>query len=116
LRLKRRGQARYRHTNRIGTCSDLQEVWAVLRITTLTGNGAGPILRLEGKLLEPWLDELRRACAALAVPPNRLYLDLAAVTFVDSAGVRLLRELLQQNVAIIACSAFVAALLERECP
>jgi len=86
----------------------------MLRITTLAGNSAGPILRLEGKLLGPWVDEVRRACAELAASPGRLHLDLAAVTFVDTAGARLLRELLQRDVALAACSGFVAALLERE--
>ena len=86
----------------------------MLRITRLHGNAGAPLLRLEGKLLEPWVEEVRQACAASARGTDHLSLDLAAVTFVDAAGARLLRELLQQGIALVACSGFVAALLERE--
>jgi anti-anti-sigma regulatory factor len=82
----------------------------MLRITRV----AGPVLKLEGRLLGPWVDELRRACADLENPPGRLCLDLAAVTFVDAAGARLLRELRQQHVTLTGCSGFVTVLLERE--
>jgi anti-anti-sigma regulatory factor len=85
---------------------------AMLRITTLRGNDSIPILRLEGKFLEPWVDELRRTCLVQA--PLRL--DLSAVTFVDAAGVRCLRELIKRGAFITASSSFVSALLEREKP
>ena len=38
----------------------------------------------------------------------------AAVSFVDSAGTQLLRDLIRRGIAIAACSAFVAELLH-EC-
>ena len=82
----------------------------MLRITTLCGTDSSPILRLEGKLLEPWMDEVRRACAVQA--PLRL--DLSAVTFVDATAAKYLRELIQQGALITASSGFVSALLERE--
>ena len=87
----------------------------MLRITKLDGNAAVPTLKLEGKLLGPWVDEVRRACYDLAIP-GRVQLDLAAVTFVDAAGARLLRELLRRGVSLVVCSGFVAALLEGEEP
>ena len=80
----------------------------MLRITTLDGGDSGPILRLEGKLLEPWVDEARRACMV----QSPLRLDLSALNYVDVTGVRFLRELLQRGAAICACSGFVSALLE----
>jgi hypothetical protein len=82
----------------------------MLRITALDGADSSPILRLEGKLLEPWVDEARRACAV----QTPLQLDLSALTFADAAGARFLRELLHQGAAICACSGFVSALLERD--
>jgi hypothetical protein len=42
------------------------------------------------------------------------HLDLSGVTYVDAAGVHLLRELLHQGALICACSGFVSALLEGE--
>ena len=86
----------------------------MLRITRVTGKDAGPVLKLEGKLLGPWVDEVWRACAEAGSPPGRLCLDLAAVTFVDAAGAGLLRELRRREVTLAGCSGFVVALLERE--
>jgi hypothetical protein len=82
----------------------------MLRITTLEGADSRPILRLEGKLLEPWVDEVRRACMVRRPP----LLDLSALTYMDAAGVRFLQELLHEGAAIAACSGFVSALLEGE--
>jgi hypothetical protein len=79
----------------------------MLRIT----RAAGPVLKLEGRLVGPWVDELGRACGAV-VPPARLCLDLTAVTFADEAGARLLRELRQRGAVLTGCSGYVAVLLE----
>jgi hypothetical protein len=84
----------------------------MLKITVIdrpTGTATG--LRLEGKLLEPWLGELQAACAALgsAQPPE---LDLAAVSFVDTASARRLQDLITAGARVTACSGFVAELLQ----
>lgn len=86
----------------------------MLRITRLGANDAVATLKLEGKLLEPWVDEVVRACEAATGSLRSTRLDLSAVTFVDAAGAELLRELLRQGVAISACSGYVAELLHRE--
>jgi hypothetical protein len=86
----------------------------MLRITTVAGSGSDLTVRLEGKLRGPWVDEVRRACAAGAAPPAVLRLDLAAVSFADAAGAQLLRELIQAGAVVGPCSGFVAALLEGE--
>jgi hypothetical protein len=70
--------------------------------------------KLEGKVLAPWLGELRRVCTQ---PPGRsrqFCLDLSAVDFVDVAGMELIRELIRQGVSITRCSGFVAELLQLE--
>jgi hypothetical protein len=85
---------------------------AMLRISTI-GGASGTTLKVEGKLVAPWVEELQRACAGVDVPPDRLTLNLAGVTFVDAAGTRLLHELLERKVAIAPCSGFVTALLRR---
>src|SRR5262249_860208 len=84
---------------------------AVLRITRIARAGSAPILKLEGELLEPWVDEVRQACADPAAGASRTRLDLSAVTFVDAAGGELLRDLIRQGIEIAACSSFVAELL-----
>jgi anti-anti-sigma regulatory factor len=73
-------------------------------------DAAGMMLRLEGKLLAPWTDELRRAAALDG--RRRLRLDLSHVTYVDGAGEGLLRALLDEGAEVISCSGFVAELLD----
>jgi anti-anti-sigma regulatory factor len=88
------------------------ERFAMLRITQVDGRDAVPTLRLEGKLSGPWVEELLRVCAPPAAGPLRL--DLSAVTYVDGAGLDLLRALLRRGVTVGACSGFVAQLLHVE--
>jgi anti-anti-sigma regulatory factor len=82
----------------------------MLRITHVHARDSAPTLRLEGKLVGPWVAELARACDG----PDRLRLDLAAVTFVDGPGVKLLRKLLGRGATLAACSGLVAELLHGE--
>lgn len=79
----------------------------MLKITQTPSKADGTLVALEGKLLEPWVGEVR----TLFPPGSGSRLDLSAVTFVDAAGCDLLRQLLREGVVIESCSAFVAALL-----
>ena len=81
----------------------------MLRITRLSRKGRGLTIKLEGELLGPWVGSVRDACAIRRRRPRRL--DLAAVTYVDAAGVQLLRDLMAGGVEIAACSSFVGELL-----
>jgi hypothetical protein len=83
----------------------------MLKITQSSSQGSGSTVKLEGKLLQPWEDEVR-ALFPPALPGPLPRLDLSSLTFVDAAGVDLLRQLLRQGVAIQSCSGFVAALLQ----
>jgi len=84
----------------------------VLRITRLARKGRGLTIKLEGQILGPWLGTLRAACTARGRRLRCMRLDLAAVTYVDAAGVQLLRELMAEGAAIAACSSFVGELLD----
>jgi ABC-type transporter Mla MlaB component len=86
----------------------------MLRITHAHGHESISILRLEGKLLGPWVAELARSCDELPCAPGGLHLDLSAVTFVDAPGVALLHDLLGRGVTLAACSGLVAELLHLE--
>jgi ABC-type transporter Mla MlaB component len=86
----------------------------MLRITHINDHDSVSTLRLEGKLQGPWVAEFARSCDELPCSPNRLRLDLSAVTFVDGPGVALLSDLLGRGVTVSACSGLVAELLHRE--
>lgn len=82
----------------------------MLKITRIVSSDTDT-LKLEGKLLAPWVGELLRVLGESNGHANRVRLDLSAVTFVDAAGQELLRDLIHRGVALAACSAFVAELL-----
>jgi ABC-type transporter Mla MlaB component len=86
----------------------------MLRITHALGHNVVATLRLEGKLMGPWVAELARSCNELRCSPDRLCLDLTAVTFVDTSGVALLRDLIGRGATLAACSGLVAELLHVE--
>ncbi|HEY3963527.1 MAG TPA: hypothetical protein VGM05_03155, partial [Planctomycetaceae bacterium] len=82
----------------------------MLRITNLRPSASDRTIKLEGKLLRPWLDEvlgLFVGGAAESLPR----LDLSGLTYVDRSGAEMLQQLLQQGVQIESCSPFVAELL-----
>ncbi|MBI1915352.1 MAG: STAS domain-containing protein [Planctomycetes bacterium] len=85
----------------------------MLKITRVLDGESGLLLRLEGKLLGPWVEELAGVCTE-PDRPCRVRLDLSAVTFVDVSGERILRALMDRGVVIAAASGFVAALLRLE--
>jgi anti-anti-sigma regulatory factor len=79
---------------------------------TLHENNSHPVLKLEGKLCGPWVDEFREACGRAGARGGTVRLDLRQVSFVDPAGTIALRELLREGVVLAACSPFVAELLK----
>ncbi|GMV97163.1 MAG: hypothetical protein HRF43_16440 [Phycisphaerae bacterium] len=85
----------------------------VLRISRLTTDNA-VTLKLEGKLLAPWVDEVRSACRRPAGGALRRQLDLSQLTYVDDRGLGLLRDLLRGGFEISRCSHFIAELLRME--
>jgi hypothetical protein len=83
----------------------------MLRLTRVAVTHSTLTIKLEGKLLGPWVDEVRQACAFGTVPSGLTSLDLSALTFVDAAGEGLLRDLISQGIEVVACSSYVAELL-----
>ena len=84
----------------------------MLRVVTDTANGPVQTLKLEGKLQGPWVDEVRKACSHSLASSSRTSLDLSALTFVDEDGAELLRSLIRGGVEVVACSSYVAELLQ----
>ena len=83
----------------------------MLRLTRTAHTNRTQAIKLEGKLLGPWVDEVTKACADGTDPSSPINLDLSALIFVDAAGERLLRELIARGIQVVACSSYVAELL-----
>jgi anti-anti-sigma regulatory factor len=64
-------------------------------------------VHLEGQMVGPWVDEVRRACEPLLTNGHALTLDFSRVSFVDRAGVALCRRLKQGRATLQNCSPFV---------
>ena len=86
----------------------------MLKITRLARRGRVQTIKLEGEILKPWVGAVLDACATPDRRPRHLRLDLAAVNYVDAAGVHLLRELMREGIEIAACSSFIGELLHLE--
>ena len=70
------------------------------------------LLRLEGRLVGPWVEELRRTCGAARASAGRVTLDLQHLSFVDLEGLKLLEDLAEQDAVLVNCSAFVTEQLK----
>jgi anti-anti-sigma regulatory factor len=90
----------------------VQEDAAVLKIVLVESRN-GVTLRLEGRVIGPWVEELRRSCDDVLITGARLTLDLSDVSFVDRDGVELFRNLRsRRHVRLSNRSRFVAEQLK----
>jgi ABC-type transporter Mla MlaB component len=84
----------------------------MLRITTLNADGSPAIVKLEGKLLEPWISELQEACRAARKQDVSMTLDLAGLSYIDTPGTIALRDLIRRGVSVTGCTPLVSELLK----
>lgn len=80
----------------------------MLRIVKTPSESGTATLVLEGQLVGPWVEELKRSCEEAAGTSRQLTLDLGAVSFVDRGGLELLRRLAGRDARLDNCSPFVA--------
>ena len=84
----------------------------MLRISIIDESEGSVRLSLEGWLIGPWVDELRKQSEQALSERKTLTLDLAKVWFVDWRGTTLLRELAIRQVEHVNCSAFLTQQLK----
>ncbi len=94
-----------------------------------TRKSRGTVLTLEGQVVGPWVEELRRVCdeiletirlkpdsttdsASATDSPIRLTLDLSEVSFIDADGIALVRALASRGALVTHASLFVAQQLK----
>jgi hypothetical protein len=70
-------------------------------------------LRVEGRIVGPWVTELQHSCEEVLTNDQTLKLHLADVEFMDPQGVALLSSLRSRGVALLECSPFAAEQLKR---
>ena len=85
----------------------------MFRITVTTQDG-GKALRVEGRLVGAWGDELRACWESLRAERNAgsLRIDLHGVTFIDAAGKALLHVLHEQGAELSATECMTRAIVE----
>ena len=89
----------------------------MLRITVVESSCESARLRVEGRLAGQWVEELRKSCNLHALRDGIfLTLDLADVSYVDNAGIDLLKELRSRCVTLQSPSPFVAEQLKSVAP
>jgi hypothetical protein len=86
-------------------CRSEEEV--VLKISVIGDSDQAIEFALEGKLVGPWVDELRRLSHEALSQKKSVSLNLENVWFVDAKGAALLRDLSRRQVSQHHCSQFV---------
>ena len=83
----------------------------MLRISPIEPVNHSVTLRLEGRLVGPWVAEARAAIERLLAEGRTLKLDLAETAFIDEAGLALLLNLQARGAVLVECAPFVEAQL-----
>jgi len=80
---------------------------AMLKIDVADQARQGTTVRLEGRMVGPWVEELQRVCESYLGNGLALTLDFAGVSFIGREGVALCRALRQSQVSFTNCSPFL---------
>jgi anti-anti-sigma regulatory factor len=89
----------------------------MLRITVVESSGEAVRLRVEGRVTDGCVEELRKTCELQGLGDGiRLTLELADVAFVDAAGIELLKELRSRRVTLLNPTSLVAEQLKDATP
>ena len=79
----------------------------MLKISEIQPSNHTVTLRLEGRVVGPWVAELRHSCEKLLSEGRVLNLQLAEVEFLDPSGISLLTNLRDRGARLLDCSPFV---------
>jgi hypothetical protein len=79
----------------------------MLKISDAGSPSHSVTLKLEGRVVGPWVEELRRVCEPILAEERFLKLDLAEVSYVDAEGVATLNGFKARGVKLKNCSPFV---------
>lgn len=86
----------------------------MLRITERQETGGRRRFEAQGRLVGPWVAELRRIATEARSDGHGAAIDVSAICFADCAGVRLLRDLAGIGVLIEGVTPYIAELLDQQ--
>ena len=84
----------------------------MLRISIIEDSEQSVRLVLEGRVVGPWVSELRKQSEQMLSEAKKVTLDLGKVWFVDQSGAALLKELANRQVEQVNCSIFISQQLK----
>ena len=84
----------------------------MLKISVTNQSNEGIQFQLEGKLVGPWVEELRRLSDEAMARQEAVSLDLEKLWFIDAQGIALLRDLAGKRVTQVNCSQFMSQQLK----
>ena len=80
---------------------------------TVSNTSRGTTFDLSGRLVGPWVQELRRCWLMAGVgEPAPCHVDLREVTFIDEAGTTLLSQMSREGVTIQASGCLTRAIVQ----
>jgi len=84
---------------------------------TITNTATVERWTLEGRLVTPWVTELKTSWkrARRTIRRRRCIVNLDEVTFIDKGGERMLRSMSKQGAQLIASDVYVKHVLDRLC-
>jgi len=86
----------------------------MLKMTTVREDEQTITLKLEGRIVGPWVEELEKECEKCLARKNRLILDLSDVSYIDERGVNTIRRFLGPRVHSVGGSLFLEGLMKEE--
>ena len=84
----------------------------MLRISQIEPANHAITLKLEGRVVGPWVTELQKSCEKVLTEGRSLKLHLGDVEFMDAQGVALLSSLRSRGVSLLQCPPFAAEQLK----
>ena len=79
----------------------------MLKISDTQTSEGNVVLKLEGRIVGPWVGELERASERILDAGRSLKLDLVDVSYVDREGAALLRKFKRRRIVLEGCSPFL---------
>jgi ABC-type transporter Mla MlaB component len=104
----------YRGANRLEACTTVAEAKTLMLKITWESSHNEVLMRLDGRVMGRWVDELIRYSQSFLAEGRTLALDMSEVSFVDQKGVAVLQDLLRRGVTVARCTPFVSELLRIE--